>query len=168
MTMITDQRTQATILIVDDESDNLSVLFDALGQEYSRLLVALDGESALRQIHAALPDLILLDVMMPGIDGFETCRRLKADPITAPIPVIFMTARSEAVYKVQGFDVGGADYITKPFQIEEVLSRVQAQLTIRRQQERLREQELQIQAQQAQIETLRAQLQKLTNTDKLQ
>ena len=120
----------ATILIVDDNTTNLNVLLDYLHEHAYKILIAPNGEQALQQLQHIRPDIILLDVMMPGIDGFETCRRLKANPSTADIPVIFMTALTDTVDKVNGFAVGGIDYITKPFQHEEVLARVKAHLTI--------------------------------------
>jgi two-component system, NtrC family, sensor kinase len=118
------------ILIVDDTPTNLEVLSEALTSVGLQVAVALDGESALEQIEYHQPALILLDVMMPGIDGFETCRRLKANPKIAQIPVIFMTALSETEHKVKGFNCGAVDYITKPFQQEEVLARVDVHLKI--------------------------------------
>lgn len=127
------------ILIVDDNQNNLDVLFDLLKKSGFKVLVALNGESAIKQIERIHPTLILLDVMMPGIDGFETCRRLKTNPTTQDIPVIFMTALSETVNKVNGFQVGAVDYITKPFQYEEVLSRLKTHLTIRNLQNKLQE-----------------------------
>ena len=104
-----------------------------------KVLVATDGESAIEQLKFVQPDLILLDVMMPGIDGFETCRRLKADPAKQEIPVIFMTALADTLDKVQGFQMGAVDYITKPFQYEEVLSRLKTHLTICKLQRKLQE-----------------------------
>ncbi len=121
---------QATILLVDDNTTNLNVLLDYLHEHAYNVLIALNGEQALQQIAHIRPDIILLDVMMPGIDGFETCRRLKADATSADIPVIFMTALTETVDKIAGFSAGGVDYITKPFQPEEVLARVKTHLTI--------------------------------------
>ncbi len=121
----------ASILVVDDTPTNVKVLLDMLGREGFRVLVAREGESAIEQARYALPTLILLDVMMPGIDGFETCRRLKHDAITRDIPVIFMTALGDLEDKVKGFTAGGADYIVKPFQHEEVISRVHAQVQLR-------------------------------------
>src|SRR4028118_830024 len=103
---------QDSILVVDDTPTNLKVLFELLNQSGFKVSIAKSGESALEKVHHALPDLILLDVMMPGIDGFETCRRLQADPSTQEIPVIFMSALSETVDKVKGFNLGGVDYIT--------------------------------------------------------
>ncbi len=128
---------EATILIVDDTPANISVLLEALEQHGYKVLVARDGDSALEQAGYARPDLILLDVMMPGIDGFETCRRLKQADETQGIPVIFMTALAETEDKVRGFAAGGVDYVTKPFQQEEVMARVRTHLTLERLRHRL-------------------------------
>ncbi|MDY6899291.1 MAG: response regulator, partial [Cyanobacteriota bacterium] len=122
----------AVILIVDDTPDNLLVLFSFLEEKGFKVLLAEDGESALQIAQAKAPDLILLDVLMPEIDGFETCRRLKAKSSTKEIPVIFLTALSETVNKVQGFKLGGVDYITKPSEQEEVLVRIQTHLNLQR------------------------------------
>ena len=119
-----------TILIVDDNSANLGVLSDALSQAGFEVRVAKSGKMALERVKYALPDLILLDVMMPEMDGFETCRRLQANPETTQIPVIFMTALSDTANKVEGFQLGAVDYITKPFQQEEVLARVKLHLKL--------------------------------------
>ena len=121
---------KATVLIVDDTPANISVLLESLNQEGLEVLVARDGESALEQASYARPDLILLDVMMPGLDGFETCRRLKVEQATRDIPVIFMTALAETGDKVRGFEVGAVDYVTKPFQQREVLARVATHLEL--------------------------------------
>ncbi len=118
------------ILLVDDNPTNLKVLSEALRGQGWTTLVADDGESALEQIEYAPPHLILLDVMMPGIDGFETCTRLKSNPQTAAIPIIFMTALSDTVDKVKGLELGAVDYITKPFQQEEVIARVKLHLKL--------------------------------------
>jgi DNA-binding response OmpR family regulator len=123
----------STILIVDDIAENISVLFDLLIMNDFEVLVERSGEGALQLVELACPrpDLILLDVMMPpGIDGFETCSRLKANPNTEDITVIFMTALSDTTDKVRGFELGGMDYVTKPFQQEEVLARINTHLTI--------------------------------------
>jgi len=128
-----------TILIVDDNSANLGVLSDALSQEGFEVRVAKSGKMALERVKYARPDLILLDVMMPEIDGFETCRRLQANPETTQIPVIFMTALSDTANKVEGFQLGAVDYITKPFQQEEVLARVNLHLKLHVLAERLEE-----------------------------
>ncbi|TVR10005.1 MAG: hybrid sensor histidine kinase/response regulator [Phormidium sp. GEM2.Bin31] len=118
------------ILVVDDTPTNLAVLSEALSTAHYQVAVALDGETALEQVSYKPPHLILLDVMMPGIDGFETCRRLKANPDTADIPIIFTTALSDTVDKVKGLNLGAVDYITKPFQQEEVLARVKVHLEL--------------------------------------
>lgn len=120
-----------TILIVDDMPNNISVLYETLTRFKYKVLVARDGKSAIEQAGLAQPDLILLDVMMPGMDGFETCRRLKHLAATSAIPVLFMTALSETIDKVNGFNMGAVDYITKPFQLQEVLARISTHLTLR-------------------------------------
>jgi signal transduction histidine kinase len=129
-----------TILIVDDTPANLGVLVETLGAAGYQLMVAEDGEEALAQTAQTQPDLILLDVMMPGIDGFETCRRLKARAETRDVPVLFMTALSETADKVKAFAAGGVDYITKPIEHEEALARVRTHLALRRLQRELQEQ----------------------------
>jgi len=118
------------ILIIDDSPTNLGVLADYLENYDFDILVAEDGESGLNKAQYALPDLILLDVMMPGIDGFETCRQLKADEKTKDIPIIFMTALAETEHKVKGFASGAVDYVTKPLHQEEVLARIHTHLKI--------------------------------------
>lgn len=144
--MLSTQEAKAILLLVDDDPDNLHVLLETLDDSNFRTLVALDGENALRQIAYIRPDLILLDVMMPGLDGFETCQRLKDNDETKDIPVIFMTALSETVNKVKGFQVGGVDYITKPIDIEEVLVRINTHLTIRQLQKQLEAKNAELQA----------------------
>ncbi len=129
-----------TILIVDDTPANLGVLVETLGAAGYQLMVAEDGEEALAQTEQTLPDLILLDVMMPGIDGFETCRRLKARANTRDVPVLFMTALSEIADKVKAFGAGGVDYITKPIEHEEALARIRTHLALRRLRRELQEQ----------------------------
>ena len=121
---------QGTILVVDDNPTNIQVLFDLLSETGYRVAIAKSGENALQRLQSYLPDLILLDVMMPGIDGFETCRRLKAAPETQDIPVIFMTALADTVDKVKGLNLGAVDYITKPIQHEEVLARIRVHLQL--------------------------------------
>ncbi len=132
---------QNSILIVDDTPTNLKVLFELLNQSGFKVSVAKSGESALLKVHQALPDLILLDVMMPGIDGFETCRRLQADARTKDIPIIFMTVLSDVVDKVNGLNLGAVDYITKPIEQQEVLARVKVHLELRKAQLRLLQEE---------------------------
>lgn len=120
-----------TILVVDDTPTNLQVLFDLLSEQGYRVAIAKNGETALQRLQISQPNLILLDVMMPGIDGFETCQRLKGNPATDDIPVIFMTALSDSVDKVKGLNLGAVDYITKPIQNEEVLARIRVHLQLR-------------------------------------
>jgi formate hydrogenlyase transcriptional activator len=120
------------ILVVDDTPTNVKVLVEMLGREGYRVLVAREGESALEQARYAMPLVILLDIMMPGMDGFEVCRRLKSNAATADIPVVFMTALGDLEDKVKGFAAGGADYVVKPFEHEEVLARVRTHLQLRR------------------------------------
>jgi PAS domain S-box-containing protein len=143
--MSVENPTGGVILIVDDTPTNLRVLCDFLTDSGFEVLVATDGESAIEQAIYAQPNLILLDVLMPGIDGFETCRQLKANPSTQAIPVIFMTALSETVDKVKGFQVGAVDYVTKPLQPEEVLARIRNHLTIQNLRNQLQEQNLRLQ-----------------------
>ena len=121
---------EAKILIVDDVPANLDVLRQTLESEGYEILVATSGEIALDVARDAKPHLILLDVMMEGMDGFETCRQLKASVSTQEIPVIFITAKTETEYIVKGFRLGGVDYVTKPFYEEEVLARVKTHLRI--------------------------------------
>jgi signal transduction histidine kinase len=119
------------ILIVDDTPTNLDVISKALNNAGFKVAIATSGDRALQQIQHRTPDLILLDVMMPGIDGFETCRRLKADPKTVNIPVIFMTALSDTESKVKALELGAVDYITKPFEQQEALARIKTHLKLR-------------------------------------
>lgn len=122
---------QFTILIIDDTPTNLEVLYQSLDQFGYDVLVEMDGNSGIEQAQVNSPDLILLDVMMPGIDGFETCYQLKNNPKTQDIPIIFMTALSDTVDKVKGLQLGAVDYITKPFQREELWARIQVHLRLR-------------------------------------
>jgi DNA-binding response OmpR family regulator/DNA-binding CsgD family transcriptional regulator len=119
-----DRRQSDVVLIVDDVPDNLSVLHDALDESGYTVLVATNGESALQRAQQALPDVVLLDAMMPGMDGFEVARRLKAHRETAHIPVIFMTGLTETEHVVAAFAAGGVDYVTKPIRAQEVLARM--------------------------------------------
>lgn len=119
-----------SILIVDDNPNNLEVLAHILTDVGYQVSVAIDGETAIEQVEYHQPELILLDIMMPGIDGFETCRRLKANPLTCEIPIIFLTALSDSNNKVNGLSVGAVDYISKPFQSEEVLARIRIHLKL--------------------------------------
>ena len=126
-----------TILVIDDNPVNLGVVGEHLEENGYEVTVAQDGEEGLRRAEFGQPELILLDVLMPGIDGFETCRRLKANPQTRDIPVIFMTALTDVSDKVAAFQAGGIDYIGKPFQTEELLARVRTHLALRRVQKEL-------------------------------
>jgi two-component system, NtrC family, sensor kinase len=126
-----------SILIVDDTPMNIRLLFDILHADGFDLSVVKSGEMALEKVPLIMPDLILLDVMMPGIDGFETCHRLKADESLKDIPIIFMTALADVEDKVKGLKLGAVDYITKPIQVEEVLARVNVHLTLRNAQQQL-------------------------------
>ncbi|MEG3895649.1 MULTISPECIES: response regulator [unclassified Microcoleus] len=119
------------ILIVDDTPTNLDVISEALSNAGYKVAIATSGERAIQQVERRPPDLILLDVMMPGIDGFETCQRLKANEKTCDIPVIFMTALADVDNKVKGLKLGAVDYVTKPFQEQEVLARVKTHLQLR-------------------------------------
>jgi formate hydrogenlyase transcriptional activator len=132
---------KSVILVVDDNPDNLELLFDLLSDQGFEILVAEDGESALQQTEYAQPDLILLDILLPDMDGFATCERLKDRPETKDIPVIFMSALADTVDKVKGLRLGAVDYITKPFRHQEVLARVNTHLTLQRLKTRLKESE---------------------------
>jgi diguanylate cyclase (GGDEF)-like protein/PAS domain S-box-containing protein len=123
--------THSRILVVDDNPVNLGVLVDNLEVHGYEVLVALGGHEALDRVRFAKPDLVLLDVMMPDMDGFETCRRLKANADSRDIPVIFMTALTDVDSKVKAFASGGVDYVSKPFQIEELIARVRTHLSLR-------------------------------------
>lgn len=127
------------ILIVDDAPANLRLLSQMLSELGYGVRAATSGERALASVHAAPPDLILLDIKMPGMNGYEVCERLKADRTTREIPVIFISALDEVQDKVQAFTAGGVDYITKPFNFEEVLVRTETHLSLRRLQNQLRE-----------------------------
>lgn len=149
---------QQPILIVDDNPTNLKVLSKTLSQVGLEIAIANNGESALTVAANDLPALILLDVTMPGIDGFETCRRFKANPITAAIPIIFMTALSETVNKVKGFNLGAVDYITKPFEEQEVLARVRLHLQLYQYSSILSQQNQQLTEAIAQLQTAQKQI----------
>jgi len=116
------------VLIVDDIPDNLAVLHDALDESGYTVLVATDGASAIARAAQALPDIVLLDALMPGMDGFEVARRLKADEATAPIPIVFMTALTDTEHVLEAFAAGGVDYVSKPVRPREVVARIAAHL----------------------------------------
>jgi len=130
---------KANILVVDDTETNIDILVDALDKDYE-VSVAMDGLGALEAVAANPPDLILLDIMMPGMDGYEVCQKLKSDSATIEIPVIFLTALTELESKTKGFKLGAVDYITKPFEILEVKARVNTHLTLKEAKEFLRNQ----------------------------
>ncbi|MEO0540318.1 MAG: adenylate/guanylate cyclase domain-containing protein [Cyanobacteria bacterium P01_A01_bin.105] len=140
-----ENQQQATLLIVDDTPDNLRLLSTALREHGYTVRSAINGALALSSAQMIKPDLILLDIMMPGLNGYEVCERLKADPKTSDIPIIFISAVDAALDKVKAFNVGGVDYISKPFQIEEVLVRIHHQLKIWNLQKRLEDQSLRYQ-----------------------
>lgn len=121
-------RASGVVLIVDDIPENLSVLHDALDETGYMVLVATDGKSAIQRARQGVPNVILLDAMMPGMDGFEVCRQLKADHATQHIPVIFMTGLTETEHVVAAFEAGGTDYVTKPIKPLEVLARIASHL----------------------------------------
>lgn len=136
MSTILDQLDRSrtdVVLIVDDVPDNLSLLHDALDDAGYTVLVATNGEAALQRATQAMPDIILLDALMPGIDGFEVARRLKAQAETAHIPIVFMTGLTETEHVVSAFNAGGVDYVTKPIRPREVLARIHTHMNSARQ-----------------------------------
>src|SRR5437762_253630 len=126
--MITEQKKRDVALVVDDSPETLRLLTDALDGAGMTVMVALDGASAMRIVDQITPDIVLLDAVMPGLDGFETCRRLKRDAGLANVPVIFMTGLAETEHIVRGLEAGGVDYVTKPIVIEEMLARIRVHL----------------------------------------
>ena len=120
-----------TILVIDDNPTNLEILDHTLSIEGYNVHTETEGANVIQRIHSSIPDLILLDILLPDINGFELCQRLKSDPVTESIPIIFMTALAATVDKVKGLNLGAVDYITKPFQREELLARVQTHLSLR-------------------------------------
>ncbi|MEH2049102.1 hybrid sensor histidine kinase/response regulator [Nostoc sp.] len=128
---ILDEPEDNLILVVDDTTTNLEIVFDILTNVGFKVITENDGKRAIEIVEDTLPDLILLDVMMPGIDGFETCKMLKENSATCDIPVIFMTANSDTDSKVKGLNIGAVDYITKPFHEEELLARIKTHLQLR-------------------------------------
>ncbi len=149
-----------TILIVEDTDINARILSSFLAKNNYKVSIAKSGEEALQQIQFYIPHLILLDIVMPGIDGFETCRRFKANPQSKDIPIIFMTSLAETVDKVRGLELGAVDYITKPFQFEEVLARINNHL-------KLSSLKYQLQFQKSELENKNLELtEKMENLDK--
>ncbi|MGG6239437.1 response regulator [Nodosilinea sp. AN01ver1] len=157
-----DRAAGVTLLIVDDSLENLRFLAQTLsGQSYG-VRCARSGAMALMAVKTTQPDLILLDIRMPEMDGYEVCERLKADPSTEAIPIIFLSALDEALDKVRAFAVGAADYLTKPFQVEELLARVANQLTIRHLQQQMTAQNQQLQQEICDRSQIEASLQQMT------
>jgi two-component system, sensor histidine kinase and response regulator len=142
---------KGNILIVDDTPDNLRLLSSALTDRGYKVRSVINGAMALMGAQAAPPDLIMLDIKMPDLDGYEVCQRLKENPQTREIPVIFISALDEVFDKVKAFTSGGVDYIHKPFHVEEVLARIENQLTVRRLQVQLQAQNQQLQQTQANL-----------------
>lgn len=135
----------SNILLVDDSPANLRLLMDILGKVGYKVRLAHNGQLALMAVEKEPPDLILLDIMMPGMDGYEVCEHLKANEQTRDIPVIFLSALSGIFDKVNAFNVGGVDYIPKPFQEAEVLARIKTHLALQNMQKQLEAQNLQLQ-----------------------
>jgi signal transduction histidine kinase len=133
-------RTTGNILVVDDNLENLRLLSTILTEKGYKVRPAPSGSLALKSVRSILPDIVLLDIKMPKMDGYEVCRRLKADERTRDVPILFISALAEVTDKIKGFNVGGVDYITKPFQYEEVLARVGTHLALRRIQSQLERQ----------------------------
>ena len=159
MNIINEQQPHAgTLLIVDDIPANLTVLLDFLTNEGFKVLMAKSGKSALKKVPLVKPELILLDVMMPGMSGFDVCQQLKQQEESKNIPVIFMTALAETIDKVRGFELGASDYITKPFQQEEVLARIYAHLKLYRLQNEILEKNCQLLAHEQKLELQNQQL----------
>src|SRR5262252_2505985 len=126
--MITEPKKRDVALVVDDSPETLRLLTDSLDGAGMTVMVALDGTAAMRIVDQITPDIILLDAVMPGMDGFETCRRLKREAGLSNVPVIFMTGLAETEHIVRGLDAGGVDYVTKPIAIEEILARIRVHL----------------------------------------
>ncbi|MDB5631996.1 MAG: DNA-binding response regulator [Tardiphaga sp.] len=126
--MITEPKKRDVALVVDDSPETLRLLTDALDGAGMTVMVAMDGAAAMRIVEQITPDIVLLDAVMPGIDGFETCRRLKRDAGLSDVPVIFMTGLAETEHIVRGLEAGGVDYVTKPIVIEEMLARIRVHL----------------------------------------
>jgi DNA-binding response OmpR family regulator/DNA-binding CsgD family transcriptional regulator len=124
--VLTDRRD--AVLVVDDAPENLSLLTDTLDQAGYTVLIAIDGETALELVNQITPDLVLMDAIMPGIGGFETCRRLKREKLLSDLPVIFMTGLSETEHVLEGLSSGGVDYVTKPIELDQLLARIRVHL----------------------------------------
>ncbi|MEO0599697.1 MAG: response regulator, partial [Chloroflexota bacterium] len=125
------------ILLVDDVIQNLHMLTDMLKNQGHEVVIALNGKEALEKVDEKRPDLILLDIQMPGMNGYEVCEKIKDDEDTEDIPIIFLSALSDTKDIVKGFEVGGVDYVSKPFKYREVLARVESQLALAQQREEI-------------------------------
>jgi PleD family two-component response regulator len=145
---------KSNILLVDDQPENLKLLSDLLEEQGYEVQQAINGIVALKAIRLILPDLILLDINMPELDGYAVCQKLKANPETCDIPVIFISAMDEAWDKVKAFSVGGSDYISKPFKVIEVLARVENQLKIQHLQKQLKQKNEQLKEALAKLERI--------------
>jgi two-component system sensor histidine kinase/response regulator len=142
--MNSSRKNESNILIVDDTPENLTILARMLTEQGYFVRPAINGQVALQAVRKDQPDLILLDIVMSGMDGYEVCRQLKTDEHTRDIPVLFMSALDETLDKVRAFEVGGVDYITKPFHPEEVIARIETHLTMRNLQKTLQEQNIRL------------------------
>src|SRR5690606_39073967 len=151
MTEVVSENSEVTVLLVDDNPQNLKVLYETLKDKGYRLIIANEGEKALDLAHRHHPEVILLDIMMPEMDGYEVCERLKADPDTADCAVVFLSAPDDLQAKVKGFSLGGADYISKPFQSLEVIARVKTHASVIRLERQLQARNRELQSDQARI-----------------
>ena len=151
MTEVVSENSEVTVLLVDDNPQNLKVLYETLKDKGYRLLIANEGQKALDLAHRHQPEVILLDIMMPDMDGYEVCERLKADPATADCAVVFLSALDDLQAKVKGFSLGGADYISKPFQSLEVIARVKTHARVIRLERELQARNRELQGDQARI-----------------
>jgi PleD family two-component response regulator len=154
----TPPTTTPDILVVDDTPDNIRFLATMLKAHGYNVRPAINGNIALRAAHTAIPDLILLDINMPGMDGYSVCQALKTDPETKEVPVIFLSALNDPTDKVKAFEAGGADYISKPFYIDEILVRIRHQLALRDLQLRLEERNTELKQTITQLQHTQAQL----------
>jgi PleD family two-component response regulator len=164
---MTPETTQDVVLIVDDIPTNIRIVADTLDGKGFSVAIAQSGEEALKIAERIRPDIILMDVVMPEMDGFETCQRLKQNEATRAIPVIFMTALDDPEYVMKGFDVGGVDYIAKPVRIQEVLARVTTHLRLRNMQKQLETQNAQLHEALDNIKTLKGLLPICANCKKI-
>jgi len=156
------------VLLVDDNPQNLKILYDTLDSGHYRLLLANNGEKALAIAEKSNPDLILLDIMMPGMDGYEVCESLKSNPLLRDIPVVFLSALDDVESKVKGFEKGGVDYIAKPFQPREVVSRVATHIKLRRLEQELKEKNRELSADNIEMKgELEAQREQLAHVSRL-